>query len=249
MSKLHNKIAVITGGTTGIGLATAQRFVSEGATVIVTGRNPETLASAQEQLGAGVEVVKSDAARDDDIAQLVEQVKAKHGRIDVLFLNAGIALFAPLAQASVDDFDAMWRVNVRGPWLTLQRALPLLSEGASVIITTSVVHYKGMAGTSGYGPTKAALRSLVRIAAAELAEKKIRVNAIAPGPIETPIYGKLGMPAEAVDELAQGMVAQVPLARFGTADEIANAAVFFASADSSYVTGTELAVDGGYAQV
>jgi len=249
MSKLNNKIAVITGGTTGIGLATAQRFVSEGATVIVTGRNAETLASAREQLGDGVEVVKSDAAGDDDIAQFLEQVKVKHGRIDVLFLNAGIALFAPLAQASIDDFDAMWRVNVRGPWLTLQGALPLLSEGASVIINTSVVHYKGIVGMSAYGPTKAALRSLVRIAAAELAERKIRVNAIAPGLIETPIYGKLGMPAEEVDELAQGMVAQVPLARFGVADEIANAAVFFACPDSSYVTGTELAVDGGYAQV
>ena len=249
MSKLQNKIAVITGGTTGIGLATAERFASEGATVIVTGRNPETLASAREQLGDSVEVVKSDAARDDDIAQLVEQIKAKHGRIDVLFLNAGIALFAPLAQASVDDFDAMWRVNVRGPWLTLQRVLPLLSEGASVIINTSVGNQKGTPGTSAYGPTKAALRSFVRIAAAELAENKIRVNAIAPGLIETPIYGKLGMPAEAVDEMAQAMVGQVPLARFGTAAELAAAAVFLAGPDSSYVTGTELAVDGGYAQV
>ena len=249
MSKLQNKIAVITGGTTGIGLATAERFASEGATVIVTGRNPETLASAREQLGDSVEVVKSDAARDDDIAQLVEQVNAKHGRIDVLFLNAGIALFAPLAQASVDDLDAMWRVNVRGPWLMLQRALPLLSEGASVIINTSVANQKGMPGTSAYGPTKAALRSFVRIAAAELAENKIRVNAIAPGLIETPIYGKLGMPTEAVDEMAQGMVGRVPLARFGTAAELAAAAVFLAGPDSSYVTGTELAVDGGYAQV
>ena len=249
MSKLQNKIAVITGGTTGIGLATAERFASEGATVIVTGRNPETLASAREQLGDSVEVVKSDAARDDDIAQLVEQIKAKHGRIDVLFLNAGIAIFAPLAQASVDDFDAMWRVNVRGPWLTLQRVLPLLSEGASVIINTSVGNQKGTPGTSAYGPTKAALRSFVRIAAAELAENKIRVNAIAPGLIETPIYGKLGMPAEAVDEMAQAMVGQVPLARFGTAAELAAAAVFLAGPDSSYVTGTELAVDGGYAQV
>ena len=194
-------------------------------------------------------MVKSDAARDDDIAQLVEQVKAKHGRIDVLFLNAGIALFAPLAQASVDDFDAMWRVNVRGPWLTLQRALPLLSEGASVIINTSVANQKGTPGTSAYGPTKAALRSFVRIAAAELAENKIRVNAIAPGLIETPIYGKLGLPTEAVDEMAQGMVGRVPLARFGTAAELAAAAVFLAGPDSSYVTGTELAVDGGYAQV
>lgn len=249
MNKLTNKIAVVTGGTTGIGLATTQRFASEGATVIATGRNPKTLASAREQLGDSIEVVKSDAGSEDDIAGLLEGVKAKHGRIDVLFLNAGIALFAPLEEATIDDFDAMWRVNVRGPWLTLQSAIPLLSEGASVIINTSVAHHKGIVGSSAYGSTKAALRSIVRIAAAELAPKKIRVNAIAPGLIETPIYGKLGMSAEAVGEFSKAMLGQVPLARFGVDGEIAAAAVFLACEDSSYVTGTELAVDGGYAQV
>ena len=249
MSKLQDKIAVITGGTTGMGLATAKRFAAEGATVVVTGRNPKTLDAAREILGDSVEVVKSDAARDEDIVKLVESVKAKHGRIDVLFLNAGIALFAPLAQASVDDFDAMWRVNVRGPWLMLQNCLPVLSEGASVIFTTSIANQKGMPGVGSYAATKGALRSIVRVAAVELADRKIRVNAISPGPIETPIFGKLGMPVEAVDQMAEQFASKVPLARFGDADEIATVAVFLAGSDSSYMTGSELPVGGGYAVV
>ena len=249
MSKLKDKIAVITGGTTGMGLATAKRFAAEGATVIVTGRNPKTLDAAREILGDSVEVMKSDAARDEDIVQLVESIKAKHGRIDVLFLNAGIALFAPLEQASVDDFDSMWRVNVRGPWLMLQKALPLLSEGASVIFTTSIADQKGMPGIGSYAATKGALQSIVRVAAVELAARKIRVNAIAPGPIETPIFSKLGMPAEAVDQMAEEITSKIPLARFGDADEIATVAVFLAGSDSSYMTGGELNVGGGYAVV
>ncbi|TPV92408.1 MAG: SDR family oxidoreductase [Myxococcales bacterium FL481] len=249
MSLLANKITLITGGTTGIGLATAQRYAAEGATVIATGRNPETLAAARQQLGERADVIASDAAREEDINELIETVRAKHGRIDVLFLNAGIATFAPMVDAPVDAFDRMWQVNVRGPWLTLRKAIPLLSEGASVIFNTSVVNQKGVPGSTGYAATKGALRSIVRAAASELAGNKIRVNAIAPGPIETPIYGKLGMPADAVDTMAQGFVAQVPLSRFGAASEVAGVATFLASADSSYITGSELAVDGGYSQV
>lgn len=249
MSKLQNKIALITGGTTGIGLATAQRFVADGATVIVTGRNPDTLTKAKEALGDTVEVLKSDAANDSEIAELLDTVRTKHGRIDVLFLNAGIAKFAPLTEAPVEDFDHMWRVNVRGPWVTLQQAAPLLAEGASVIFNTSIVNEKGMAGASAYAATKAALRSIVRTAATELAGNKIRVNAIAPGPISTPIYSKLGLPSDAVDQMAQGMVEQIPLSRFGDASEIASVAAFLASSDSSYMTGGELAVDGGFGQV
>jgi NAD(P)-dependent dehydrogenase (short-subunit alcohol dehydrogenase family) len=249
MAKLQNKIALITGGTTGIGLATAQRFVAEGAKVILTGRNPDTLQAAREQLGEGVEVIKSDASDEEDIADLFAQVEARHGRIDVLFLNAGIAKFAPLGEAPVDDFDRMWRINVRGPWLALQKALPLLGEGASVIFNTSALDVKGMAGASAYASTKAALRSIVRTAAAELAERKVRVNAIAPGPVETPIYSKLGLPAEAMDEMAGGIVSGIPLGRFGAATEIASGALFLASDDSSYMTGAELPLDGGYAQV
>lgn len=249
MGNLQNKVALITGGTTGIGLATAKRFAAEGATVIVTGRNPDTLTEAQKTLGESAKVIKSDAANEEEIGKLLAQVKAEHGRIDVLFLNAGVAKFAPLAEAPVSDFDAMWNVNVRGPWLALQKAVPLLSKGASVILNTSVVNVKGFAGSSAYAATKAALRSIVRTAAAELAGSEIRVNSIAPGPIETPIYGKLGMPADAVEQMAAGFVGQVPLSRFGNPDEIAGVAVFLAGPDSSYMTGGELAVDGGLSQV
>ncbi len=249
MTKLQDKVALITGGTTGIGLATAKRFAAEGATVVVTGRNPDTLAAAQRELGERAEVVKSDAAKDEDVAELIAGIRAKHGRLDVLFLNAGVALFGPVAEAPVDDFDTMWRVNVRGPWLTLQKAIPLLSEGASVIFNTSAVNTKGVPGASAYSSTKAALRSIVRVSAAELAGNKIRVNSIAPGLVETPIYGKLGMGPAELEQFSQGMVGQVPLARFANSDEIASVAAFLASADASYITGSEIAADGGLAQV
>lgn len=247
--KLENKVALITGGTTGIGLATAKRFAAEGARVVVTGRNRETLEAARRDLGDRAEVVESDAGDEKQIAQLFEGLARSHRRLDVLFLNAGIAKFAPLAEASVKDFDAMWTLNVRGPWLALKHALPLLSEGATVIVNTSVANQKGMAGAAAYAATKAALRAVVRGAATELAARNIRVNAISPGPIETPIFGKMGLPRKAADELVQGIASRVPLGRIGSADEIAGAAVFLASEDASFITGSEIAVDGGFAQV
>jgi NAD(P)-dependent dehydrogenase (short-subunit alcohol dehydrogenase family) len=248
-NKLENKVALITGGTTGIGLATAKRFAEEGARVVVTGRNPETLAAARGDLDGQVEVLESDAADEDQIADLFKTIAQKHKRLDVLFLNAGIALFAPLPAARLADFDAMWNVNVRGPWLALKHALPLLSEGAAVIVNTSVVNRKGMPGTAAYAATKAALRAIVRVASAELASRKVRVNAISPGPIDTPIFGKSGLPAPEIAEFRKGVASRVPLARFGTADEVASAAVFLASGESSFISGSEIAVDGGFAQV
>ncbi|HXB57264.1 MAG TPA: SDR family oxidoreductase [Vicinamibacteria bacterium] len=248
-NKLENKVALITGGTTGIGLATAKRFAEEGARVVVTGRNPETLAAARGDLDGQVEVLESDAADEDQIADLFKTIAQKHKRLDVLFLNAGIALFAPLPAAPLADFDAMWKVNVRGPWLALKHALPLLSEGAAVIVNTSVVNQKGMPGTAAYAATKAALRAIVRVASAELASRKVRVNAISPGPIDTPILGKSGLPAPAIADFRNGVPSRVPLARFGTADEVASAAVFLASGESSFISGSEIAVDGGFAQV
>ena len=247
--RLRNKIALITGGTTGIGLATAKRFAAEGAEVIVTGRNPETLEAARRELGDSVKVVDSDASNEQKVARLFETVGRKHGRLDVLFLNAGIARFAPLAEASVTDFDEMWNLNVRGLWLALKHAIPILSNGAAVIINTSVANQKGFEAASAYGATKGALRSIVRIAARELAVRNVRVNAISPGPIETPIFGKMGMPQESLDAFLSDAVAHVPLGRMGSADEVASAAAFLASRDSSFITGTELAVDGGMAQV
>ena len=167
----------------------------------------------------------------------------------MLFLNAGIAKFAPLADASVKDFDAMWSVNVRGSWLALKHALPLLAEGANVIVNTSVVNQKGLAGAAAYAATKAALRAVVRGAATELAARKIRVNAISPGPVETPIFGKLGLSKNAADDFLKDAATRIPLGRIGAADEVAGAALFLASADASFITGSEIAVDGGFAQV
>jgi NAD(P)-dependent dehydrogenase (short-subunit alcohol dehydrogenase family) len=247
--KLENKVALITGGTTGIGLATAKRFAAEGARVIVTGRNRETLEAARRELGDRAEVIESDAGDEKQIAQLFEGLARTHRRLDVVFLNAGIAKFAPLAEASVKDFDAMWTLNVRGPWLALKHALPLLAEGATVLVNTSVANQKGLAGAAAYAATKAALRAVVRGAATELAARKIRVNAISPGPIETPIFGKMGLSQSAADEFLKDAATRIPLGRIGAADEVAGAAVFLASADASFITGSEIAVDGGFAQV
>ncbi len=247
--RYEDKIALVTGGTTGIGLATAQRLAEEGATVVVTGRNPDTLQKAKETLGDRVEVVASDASDPAAIEALVAKVEKDHGRIDLLFLNAGIAKFAPLEVAPIEDFDQMWSVNVRGPWLALKAASRILASGASVVVNTSVVNVKGLAGATAYGATKAALRSIVRAAAVELADRNIRVNAVSPGPIETPIYGKMGMPAEQLDAFAKGIVEQVPLSRFGAATDIAAAVAFLGSADAAYINAAELPVDGGFGSV
>ncbi len=236
--RLRNKVALITGGTTGIGLATAKRFAAEGAEVIVTGRNPETLEAARRELGDSVKVVESDASNEQKVARLFETVGRRHGRLDVLFLNAGMAKIAPLAEASVADFDEMWNLNVRGLWLALKHAMPILSNGAAVIINTSVGNQKGFEAASAYGATKGALRSIMRIAARELAGRNVRVNAISPGPIE-----------ESLDPFLRDAISHVPLGRMGSPDEVASVATFLASRDSSFITGTELAVDGGMAQV
>jgi NAD(P)-dependent dehydrogenase (short-subunit alcohol dehydrogenase family) len=179
------------------------------------------------------------------VQDLFKQVAAKHGKIDVLFLNAGIARFAPWDQHSEEDFDRQFAINVKGPWLAIKHAIPLLREGSSVIATTSVANKMGMANASAYAATKAALQQMVRTAAAELSSKGIRVNAVSPGPIETPIFGKTGMPPEALDEMANGIVSQVALGRFGTSEEVANVALFLASDESSFVQGQEFVVDGG----
>jgi NAD(P)-dependent dehydrogenase (short-subunit alcohol dehydrogenase family) len=249
MNKLQNKTAVITGGNSGIGLATAKEFINEGARVIIMGRDQRTLDAALKELGPQASGVQGDIVNPTDLDRLFNQVKTKFGKIDILVANAGVALFAPFEQTDEKLFDANFNVNVKGSFNTVQKALPFLAEKASVVFNTSIVNIKGFPGTSAYSASKAALRSLVRTLATELVGRGIRVNAVSPGPIETPIYGRLGMPADAVKEMAAGFEQAVPMKRFGQASEVAKAVLFFASEDSSFITGSELAIDGGLSQV
>jgi NAD(P)-dependent dehydrogenase (short-subunit alcohol dehydrogenase family) len=245
---LQNKVTLITGGTSGIGAATAQLFLKEGATVIVTGSNPDTLKAARDSM-PGIEVIASDAGDTIASAKLIEAVKAKHGRIDVLFANAGIAKAAAIEAIDEAFFDAVFDVNVRGLYFTIKNALSIMPDGSSIILTSSMSASEGRPAMSVYGATKAAVRSLARNLAAELAPRKIRVNAISPGFIETPILGKVGLPPEAIAEFVKSMEQQIPLARIGQSSEVASAALFLATDASSFVTGSELPVDGGFAQV
>ncbi|HEY3256498.1 MAG TPA: SDR family oxidoreductase [Polyangiaceae bacterium] len=249
MGKLTNKVVLITGGTTGIGLAAAKLFAAEGAQVTVTGSNPKTLEAARQELSGVAEVVASDAGSSSDIAALAKTFEARGAGVDVLFLNAGVAKFGPIVGLDESAFDETFRVNVRGPWLTIKHFAPLLRRGGSIVFNSSINNQLGMAGSSVYAASKAAVRSLVRVAAAELAEAGVRVNAVSPGPIETPLYGKLGMSAEVVQGFARGLIAQIPLKRFGTSEEVAKAALFLASDDSSFMTGEEIVLDGGMTRV
>ena len=249
MSKLEQKVAVITGGNSGIGAAIAENLEREGASVVIFGRNAETLKATKSRLNGKSLAVQGDVSKLADIDRLFEETKKAHGRIDVLVVNAGVAPFGSLEQVDEATFDSLTDINFKGAFFTVQKALPLLSDGASVILVSSVANIKGYANTSVYSATKAAVRSLGRTLAAELAPRGIRVNTVSPGPIETPIFGKTGMPADQVDDLKLGFASQVPLQRMGRPEEIASVARFLASDESSYVTGADLAADGGLAQV
>ena len=243
MNTLKNKIALITGGTSGMGAATAQRFHAEGATVIVTGSSPASVEAARQNL-SGIEVVFSDAGDPAASQALVEQIKGRHGRIDVLFANAGIARIAPLLDADEAHFDEVFRVNVRGPYFLLQHAVPIMPDGSSIILTSSTSALQGMPGLSAYAASKAALRSLGMTFAVELAPRRIRVNTITPGPINTPIGSKMSLTPEQMARFGE-MIARVPLGRPGESGEIAAAALYFASDESRFTTGAELRIDGG----
>jgi NAD(P)-dependent dehydrogenase (short-subunit alcohol dehydrogenase family) len=247
--KLEGKVAVITGGNSGIGLATAKRFVAEGAYVFITGRRQEQLDSAVREIGNNVSAVQGDVANLADLDRLYAAVKIKKGRIDILFANAGIGELVPLEEITENHFDRTFNTNVKGLLFTVQKALPLMPDGASIILNASIVASTGNPAFSVYSATKAAIRSFARTWILDLKERKIRVNAISPGPIEPPGLDGLARTEEVGGQLKASLIASVPLGRFGTPDEIAKAAVFLASDDSSFVTGTELFVDGGSAQV
>ena len=249
MARLEGKVAVVTGGNSGIGLATAKRFQEEGAKVAISGRNKKTLDEAVKTIGNGVLAVQADVANLADVDKLYKEVSQKLGKIDVLFVNAGVAKFAPFAETSESAYDEQFDINIKGAYFTIQKALPLLNDGASIILNSSVADRKGTVGASAYSATKAALRSLARTTAAELAGRGIRVNTVAPGPIVTPIFGRAGLTKEAIDQFANEVVAKVPMKRFGQPEEVAGAVAFLASQDASYITGVELNVDGGMGQI
>jgi NAD(P)-dependent dehydrogenase (short-subunit alcohol dehydrogenase family) len=243
MNNLSEKIAVVTGGNSGIGNATARKLKELGANVVITGRNPVAVESAANELG--VMGVVADQASLDDIDTLVSQVKEEFGHVDVLFINAGVAAFAPVEHLSEEQFDTTMNVNFKGAFFTLQKFLPILREGASVINLSSINAYTGMPNTAAYAASKAALNSLTRTAAYELASRNIRVNSVNPGPTNTAIFGKLGMPDEAIQEFASAMQDRIPLKRFGEPKDVASLVAFLASDDASFITGAEYNIDGG----
>lgn len=242
------KVALVTGGNSGIGLAAAKLLSEQGAKVIISGRDQKTLNEAAAAIGGGALAVQGDVSRLADIDALFAAVEKQAGKIDVLFANAGVAKFAPVGDTTEALYDEVFDINVKGVFFTIQKAIPYLNDGASIILNTSFLSQMGAPGTSVYSAGKAAVRSFVRVAAAELVGRGIRVNAVSPGPIATPIYGRLGMPKEAVDAMAQGILAQVPMKRFGQPEDIAATVAFLAGPGASYVTGVEVAVGGGIGQ-
>jgi NAD(P)-dependent dehydrogenase (short-subunit alcohol dehydrogenase family) len=248
MGKLERKVAVITGGSTGIGLAAAKLFVKEGAFVFITGRRQKELDEAVKAIGSNVTGIQGDVSKLADLDRLYQAVKAK-GRIDIVFANAGVAEFAPLGSITEEHFDKLFNINVRGLLFTVQKALPLLRDGGSIILNASVASIKGTPAFGVYSATKAAVRSFARSWTNDLKERKIRVNALSPGPIDTPILDGLAPTQEGVETIKDAFTSTIPLGRMGEPEEVAQAALFLASDDSSFITGIELFVDGGRAQV
>jgi NAD(P)-dependent dehydrogenase (short-subunit alcohol dehydrogenase family) len=249
MSKHEGKVAVITGGNSGIGLATAQRLVAEGAYVFITGRRQSELDAAVKLIGKNVTAVQGDVSNLADLDRLYATVKQQKGRIDILFANAGLGEFAPLGSITEAHYDKTFDVNVKGVLFTVQKALPLLVDGGAIILNASIVSSKGMPAFSVYSATKAALRSFARTWTVDLKDRKIRVNAVSPGPIETPGVDGLDKTPEDLAQIKANLASAVPMGRMGTSDEIAKAVSFLASDDAGFITGIELFVDGGMAQI
>jgi len=249
MKALNGKVAIVTGASSGIGLETAKLYLAEGAKVVLTGRSLEKLQAIEGELTGDYLLFPAEASSIQASKSLIEKTVATFGKIDVLFLNAGVFRMETIDQLTEEIYDEVHNVNVKGPLFTVREARPHLNDGASIIFNTSVVNVKGFPAMSAYAASKAALRSITRTLAAEYGARGIRVNAISPGPIDTPIYGKHNVPQEQVNNMAASFPSMVPLGRFGKSEEVARTALFLASADSSYITGAEVPVDGGFAQV
>jgi NAD(P)-dependent dehydrogenase (short-subunit alcohol dehydrogenase family) len=249
MKKLENKVVLITGGNSGIGLATAKLFKDQGAKVIITARSKETFQGTQKEYGHFFDVVQTDISKNEELDKLYNHIKNKYGSLDVLFANAGVALFTPTTDVDESFFDNQFNTNVKGLFFTVAKALPLLNKNSSVILNASVVASKGMPGASVYAATKAAVRSFARTWTAEIPVQNARFNVLSPGPIETPIYSKMGMSAEQIGGFSNQIIASLPIKRFGSSDEMAKVALFLASSDSSYICGAEIMADGGFGQV
>ena len=249
MARLAGKVAVVTGGNSGIGLATAKRFREEGAKVAITGRDQKTLDEAVKTVGGEVLAVRADVSKIGDLEKFYKAVADRFGKIDIVFANAGIAKFVPFENSSEALFDETFDINVKGVYFTIQKALPLLHDGASIIINSSVVNETGAAGASVYAASKAAVRSFARTLTSELIGRGIRVNVVSPGPITTPIFGRTGLSKEEVEGFARDVVAKVPMKRFGKPEEVADTVLFLATPESSYITGVDINVDGGMGQV
>jgi NAD(P)-dependent dehydrogenase (short-subunit alcohol dehydrogenase family) len=249
MGKLEGKIALVTGGNSGIGLASAKAFADEGAYVFITGRRDPELAAAAKEIGRNVTGVRGDVSNLGDLDRLFAQIKREKGKLDIVFANAGAATSAPLGTITEEHYDSIFNINVKGLLFTVQKALPLLPDGASIILNASIVASKGLPGVSVYSATKAAVRSFARTWTTDLKDRRIRVNVVSPGYIDTPGFSELLASGEGGEQRKKMISNTVPFGRLGRPDEIAKAVVFLASDDSSYITGTELFVDGGFAQV
>jgi len=247
--RFEGKVAVVTGGNSGIGLATARAFAREGAKVAITGRSDATLKTAQKELGPDVLVLKADMARIPEIEGSMARIKERFGRIDALFVNAGIGRFVPFEEVTEEFFDETMATNLKGAYFTIQKAVPLLSRGAAVVLNASINAHMGMPGSSVYGASKAAVVNLAKTLSADLLSKNVRVNVVSPGPVTTPILDRMGLPEAETRQLKEQIAARVPLKRFGHPDEIAAAVLYLSSTESAFVVGTELIVDGGMIQL